>query len=299
MRITMTGASGLIGRRLVPSLEGAGHQIHLLGRAPRTGTPTTAQFTIWDPERNVAPASALDGADAVIHLAGEPVAQRWSPEVKRRIRSSREDGTARLVEGLAQCSQPPPVLICASAVGYYGDRGSEELTEQSKPGTGFLPEVCVSWESAARRAESLGVRVVLIRIGLVLAAEGGALDKMLPAFKFGVGGKLGSGSQYMAWIHIDDLVAMFAWALGNPNVRGPLNGVAPNPVTNADFTVALGRALRRPAIIPVPKLAVQVLFGEMSEILFNSQKAKPAAVLAAGFQFRHPEIYGALKDVVS
>ncbi len=299
MRITVTGGSGLIGRRLVARFEGAGHQVSLLGRSPRTGTCATAQFAIWDPEKTAAPAAAVDGADAVIHLAGEPVAQRWSPEVKRRIRSSRVDGTARLVEGLAQCSLPPPVLVCASATGYYGDRGPEELTEQSKAGSGFLPEVCVAWEAAARRAESLGVRVVLIRTGLVLAAEGGAIDKMLPAFKLGVGGRLGTGAQYMAWIHIEDLVSMFVWAMENPNVSGPLNGVSPNPVTNADFTHALGRALRRPAILPVPKFAVQLLFGEMSEILFHSQKAKPATALAAGFEFRHPDVYGALKDVVS
>lgn len=299
MRITVTGGSGLIGRRLVPRLESAGHQVQLLGRAPRTGTSASAQFTIWDPEKTAAPVSALEGADAVIHLAGEPVAQRWTPDVKRRIRASRVEGSERLVEGMAQCAKAPSVLVCASAVGYYGDRGEEELTEISRPGQGFLPEVCVAWESAVRKAEALGVRVVTIRIGVVLAAEGGALDKMLPAFKFGVGGKLGSGAQYMAWIHVDDLVSMFVWALENPKVSGPVNGVSPEPVTNAGFTHALGRALRRPAILPVPKLAVQLLFGEMSEILFNSQRAKPATALALGFEFRHPDVYGALKDVVS
>jgi uncharacterized protein (TIGR01777 family) len=298
MKIAVTGGSGLIGRLLVTRLESAGHRVQLLGRSPRRGTLRSAEFAIWDPEKT-APVAALEGSQAVVHLAGEPVAQRWSREAKRRIRSSRVEGTARLVEGISKCTDPPKVLVCASAVGFYGDRGLDELDEASGPGTGFLPEVCVAWEAASKGVETLGVRRVPIRIGLVLAADGGALDKMLPVFRLGLGGKLGDGAQYMSWIHIDDLVSMFLWALEDRNVSGPVNGVSPNPVTNAEFTRELGRALGRPAILPVPRLAVDLLYGEMAEILFHSQRAKPAAALKGGFEFRHPEIYGALRDVVS
>ena len=261
--------------------------------------PAGVEFTIWDPERNIAPVAVLEQADAVVHLAGEPVAQRWSQETKRRIRASRVDGTLRLVEALGQCSRRPAVLVSASAVGYYGDRGGEELAESSPPGKGFLPEVCIEWERAARSAESLGMRVSMLRLGMVLAREGGALAKMLPAFRFGLGGRLGSGEQYMAWIHLDDLVSLILWAVENDKARGPINAVAPVPITNSDFTRALGRALGRPAIVPVPGAAVRLLFGEMSEILFNSQRVIPEAARRAGFEFRHPEVFAALKDVLA
>lgn len=297
MRITLTGASGFIGRRLTSQLEAAGHQIYLLGRSPRPGMPSGAAFSVWDPEKSAPPQGPLE-CDAVVHLAGEPVSQRWSPEVKRRIRDSRVLGTQRLVEALSQTSSKPGVLVCASAVGYYGDRGNEILTEKSKPGDNFLADVCVEWENAALEARKLGIRVVMIRIGLVLGKGGGALEKLLPPFKAGVGGKLGSGDQWTPWIHLDDLTGIMQCAIEQPGYSGAVNGSAPNPVTNGDFTVALGRALRRPALIPVPRFGIKLLYGEMADILFYSQRVIPKAAQDAGYEFRHPEIFGALKDIV-
>jgi uncharacterized protein (TIGR01777 family) len=259
--------------------------------------PPMAQFTVWDPEKGIAPASALAG-DAVIHLAGEPVSQRWTPEVKRRIRDSRVLGTARLIEGIRASEKKPRVLVSASAVGYYGDRGDEELTEESGAGKTFLAAISKEWEEAALKARELGLRVVLVRIGIVLGAGGGALEKMLPPFRAGVGGRLGSGEQWMPWIHLDDMVNLFQRALEDEAMSGAVNGTAPNPVRNAEFTATLGRALRRPALLPVPRLAVRLLYGEMSEILFHSQRVIPRAALKAGFEFRHPELFAALKSIV-
>ncbi|MBM3734730.1 MAG: TIGR01777 family protein [Acidobacteria bacterium] len=299
MRVVITGASGLIGRRLIPRLLAAGHQVRALGRAPKKGLPAGTEFAIWDPTKGPPAPGSLEDADAVVHLAGEPVSQRWSAEVKRRIRSSRVDGTLRLVEGLRSCARPPAVLVQASAVGYYGDRGSEQLIESSSPGTGFLPEVCVEWEQAGMAAGESGVRVALIRTGVVLAPEGGALEKMLPAFKMGVGGRLGSGGQYMPWIHAEDLVSMICWLIERASASGPFNACAPLPVTNIEFTSALGRALRRPTFLPVPLAALRLLFGEMSEIMMSSQRVIPQAAAQAGFEFRHPEIFGAFRDLLS
>ncbi|MEZ5402087.1 MAG: TIGR01777 family oxidoreductase [Bryobacteraceae bacterium] len=298
MRIILTGATGFIGSRLVPMLEGAGHSTRILGRSPRPGLPQGSGFSIWDPAKGPPPREALDGCDAVIHLAGEPVAQRWSPEIKRRIRSSRIDVTGQLVEALSELSAKPKVLVCASAVGCYGDRGDEVLTESSSAGKGFLAGVCVEWERAANAAAGLGLRVVLLRTGIVLGRGGGALERMLPPFRVGLGGKLGSGKQWMPWIHLDDLCAMIHFAVERPEVQGPLNGTAPNPVRNEEFTRALGRALQRPALIPVPEFAIRLLYGEMAQIMFASQRAVPRAALAAGFEFRFPELFGALKDVL-
>jgi uncharacterized protein (TIGR01777 family) len=298
MRVTVTGATGFVGRTLVPQLQSDGHEVHILGRAPRKGLSPGLQFSIWDPEKGPPPLESLSGAGAVIHLAGEPVAQRWSPSVKERIRNSRVEGTNRLVEALARADSRPEVLVCASAVGYYGDRGDELLEEDATPGKGFLPDVCREWEKSARAAERLGMRVVMVRTGVVLGKGGGALSKMLPPFKAGVGGRLGSGKQWMPWIHIEDLARLIQFAVETASVKGPINGVAPNPVTNSDFTIALARALRRPAIFPVPLFAIRLLFGEMSEILTSSQRAVPKAALDAGFKFHHPEVYAALKDMV-
>lgn len=298
MQVTITGASGFIGRRLVNQLEAAGHSVHNLGRAPRAGMSPAAQFSVWEPEKGPPPPAAL-AADAVIHLAGEPVSQRWTPEVKRRIRDSRVIGTQQLVAALRQAEKRPQVLVVASAVGYYGDRGNDVLTESSKPGDTFLARICVEWENAALAAQSLGIRVVPIRIGIVLGQGGGALEKMLPLFKAGVGGRLGTGAQWMPWIHIDDLVALFLRAAVDSSWKGPVNGAAPNPVTNADFTAALGRTLHRPALFPVPEFAVKILYGEMAQILFHSQRVIPQAPLSAGFEFRHPELFGALKAILT
>ena len=298
MRILLTGAFGLIGRALSSRLLAGGHQLHLAGRAPRKGLPAGARFSIWD-FQSPPPAEALEGTDAVIHLAGEPVAQRWTAEAKRKIRSSRVEGTRLLVEGLEKLAQRPRALVCASAVGYYGDRGEEELTEDSGPGKGFLAGVCLEWEAEARKAEILGIRVVLPRIGVVLSPDGGALAKMLPAFRAGAGGRLGSGKQWMAWIHIGDLVGLLEHAAASESVRGAINAVSPNPVRNSEFASQLGAVLRRPAILPVPEMAVRILFGEMSVILFASQKLIPKAALRAGFQFQFPELDPALRNLLA
>src|SRR5688572_1121655 len=298
MRFAVTGASGFIGRRLVTLLQENGHEVHVLGRAPRTGLPPKVSYYIWDPIAGAPSAESLEGVEAVIHLAGEPVSQRWNPEVKRRIRASRVEGTNHLIEGLEALTDRPKSLVSGSAIGYYGDRGDEVLTESSPPGKGFLPEVCVEWEQAAARAEAVGVRTAMVRTGVVLGSDGGALQKMLPPFKLGLGGPIGSGKQWMSWIHRDDLARLLLFAAMTPELRGPVNGTAPNPVTNADFSHALGRALRRPAILPTPLFAVRLLFGEMSEILVASQRAMPSAAQAVGFEFRHSEVFAALKEAV-
>jgi uncharacterized protein (TIGR01777 family) len=252
---------------------------------------------VWDAARGEPSADGIRDADAVIHLAGVPVAQRWNQRVKNDIRDSRVAGTRNLVQALAKLPRKPQVLICSSATGYYGSRGDEVLSESSAPGNDFLSEVCVAWENEARAAESAGIRVVRMRTGIVLDARGGALAKMLPPFKMGVGGKLGSGKHWMSWIHLDDLVSLFQFALVNP-ISGAVNGVAPNPVTNADFTKALASAVHRPAIFPVPAFALRLLFGEMGDILLASQRVAPKAAQSAGFTFRFPELAPALVDVL-
>ncbi|MEZ5351941.1 MAG: TIGR01777 family oxidoreductase [Bryobacteraceae bacterium] len=299
MRVILTGATGFIGTHLVPQLEAAGHTTHLLGRSPKPGLSAGSGFSIWDPAKGPPPADAFQDADAVIHLAGEPVAQRWSPDVKRRIRSSRVDATAQLIAAIAASPRKPAVFLSASAVGYYGDRGDEVLTESSAPANGFLPSVCVEWEKAASEATQLGIRVALLRTGIVLGKGGGALAQMLTPFKVGLGGRLGSGKQWMPWIHMTDMCALYLAALDNPALSGPVNAVSPNPVRNDDFTAALGRALARPALLPVPEFAIRLLYGEMSQILFASQRVVPRAAQASGFEFRQPEIFGALKDLLA
>jgi hypothetical protein len=297
MNITISGASGFIGRRLLKSLAKAGHSLHVLSRHAGTNLPAGVRISTWDPLKGPPPAESLREADAIIHLAGEPVAQRWTAQAKRRIRESRVAGTRNLVEALVTLTQRPEALICAAAIGYYGSRGDEVLTESSAPGSGFLPEVCVAWEREAQAAEALGVRVVRVRMGLVLDAGGGALQRMLPPFRMGVGGRLGNGRQWMSWIHLEDLAALFQFAVES-QVRGPLNGVAPNPVTNSDFTRELARALGRPAVFPVPGFALRLLFGEMADVLLASQRVAPGAAEAAGFRFRHPQLAPALEGLL-
>lgn len=298
MNITITGASGLIGRRLLKNLGAAGHALTVVSRHAGTNVPPGVGVAAWDPMKGPAPEDGVRNANAVIHLAGEPVAQRWNAVAKRRIRESRVVGTRNLVEALAKLRTAPRTLVCASAVGYYGSRGDEVLREDSAPAGTYLAEVCAAWEKEAMAAEAFGMRVVRVRIGVVLDARGGALQRMLPPFRMGAGGRLGDGKQWMSWIHLADLAAMFQFALEN-EVSGALNGVAPIPVTNAEFTQTLARALHRPAIFPVPALALKLLFGEMSEILLSSQRVLPAAAEAAGFKFRFPELGGALKDVLA
>ncbi|HZV75835.1 MAG TPA: TIGR01777 family oxidoreductase [Conexibacter sp.] len=301
MRVTVTGATGLIGTRLVAALARRGDEVTVLSRSPRRASERLGSGILteaWDPLGEPAPAGALAGRDGVVHLAGEPVAQRWSAAAKERIRTSRESGTANLVAGLRSADPRPRVLVSASAVGYYGPRGDEELPESEPPGDDFLAEVCVTWERAAQAAEDLGVRVAIVRTGVVLDPDGGALAKMLPPFRAGVGGPVAGGRQWMPWIHADDLVSLYLAALDGETWSGALNASAPQPVTNRDFSKALGRALHRPALAPVPRLALRALYGEMEQMVTTGQRAVPSRPLALGYAFAHPELDEALRSTV-
>ncbi len=288
MRVTVTGASGLIGSRVVAALRGRGDEVTILSRSGSGGS------VAWEPLSGPAPAGALEGRDGVIHLAGEPIAQRWSPAVREAIRASRTTGTANLVAAIEALGERPRVLLSASAVGYYGDRGGEVLTEESAPGEGWLANVCVDWERAALAAGELSLRVCVLRTGVVLDRHGGALAKMLPPFQLGVGGPVAGGRQYVSWIAIADLVALYLAALDDARYDGPFNATAPTPVTNAEFSKALGRALQRPALLPVPAAALKLLYGEMAQIVTDSQNALPARARALGHAFEHPELAAAL-----
>ena len=298
MNITLTGASGFIGGALIARLKGDGHQIHLLGRsAPKDAS---IKFSKWDAMGNQPPErQAIASADAIIHLAGEPVAQRWTPDIKRRIRLSRVNGTRRLVDAIeAAVERKPKTLIAASAIGFYGNRGDEIVNETSKPGKGFLPEVCGGWESAAQSASNYGLRVVLLRIGIVLGRNGGALAQMLPIFRMGAGGRIGNGRQWMSWIHLDDLIGILMLALNDDKLSGPINGTAPKPVTNALFTHTLGEVIHRPAVLPVPEFGLRMLYGEMAQVLTEGQRVMPEAALRAGYQFLYPDLRSALTAAV-
>lgn len=298
MKVVLTGGTGFIGRRLVQRFRQDEHQVYLLARHRPHDLPEDVLFSPWDSTRGEPPAESLAGAGAVIHLAGVPLAQRWTRERKRIIRSSRVDGTRFLVQALSTQSPRPSVLVCASGVGYYGSRGDEVLIETSRPGEGFVEDLCVAWEGAADLAESLGMRVVKLRTGLVLGSDGGALARMLPPFRMGVGGRLSSGRQWVSWIHLEDQVELILFALSESKLRGAVNAVSPNPVRNADFTRELAKTLHRPAIFPVPALALKILFGEMSQVVLSGQRTVPRAALDAGFRFRFPELGTALRDVV-
>jgi len=297
MDVAITGATGFLGRRLISRLAAESHLIRVLSRAPRKGLPLSVRLVIWDALEGPPPANGLSGADAVVHLAGESVSQRWTPEVRRRIRVSRVDGARRLLEGISKASPRPSTLIAASAVGYYGDRNEETLTEESEAGNDFLADVCRETEAALGQGRSLGLRVAPLRIGVVLGKEGGALSRMLPPFRLGAGGRLGDGRQWMSWIHVEDLVGLIRFALDEP-LDGAFNATSPNPVRNSEFTTALARALRRPALFPVPEFALKLLFGEMSSVLLASQRVLPRAAESAGFRFQFPEVFSALKDLL-
>lgn len=295
LRILVTGAGGLIGSALVPYLTTGGHAVVRLGRAAGG-----ADAVHWDPAAGTIDRAALEGVDAVVHLAGESVAGgRWTAEKKARIRDSRVDGTRLLADALAGLARPPKVLVSASAIGIYGDRGADVVREDSPPGAGFLADVCRAWEGATAAATARGIRVVHLRLGVVLSAAGGALATMLPPFMLGVGGPVGDGRQFLSWIALDDVLDAILFALTTPTVTGPVNAVAPRPVTNADFATTLGRVLGRPAFVPFPAAAVRLLFGEMGEaLLLASTRVEPARLAAAGFSFRHAELEPALRHLL-
>ena len=298
MKTLVTGGTGLLGSDLLANLS----DTVVLSRDPAKTTHKLggARAARWDPSTEAAPLEALQGVEAIFNLAGEPVAEgRWTEDKKRRIRDSRVVGTRNLVAGLRALDRKPEVLVSASAVGYYGDRGDEELDESSPAGRGFLAEVCTEWEREALAAESLGVRVVCVRIGIVLARGGGALARMLPPFKMGAGGRLGNGKQWMPWIHIDDVVGVILHASRTSALRGAINAVSPHPVTNAAFTKALGHAVHRPAFLPVPSTALRIAFGEMSEVLMASERVLPRVAERTGYAFKHPELAGALAAVMA
>ena len=296
MRVTVTGATGLIGTKLVRALRDRGDEVTVLSRSPeRARAELGAEAVAWNPEAGPAPAAALAGRDGVLHLAGEPIAQRWSDTARRRIRSSRESGTRNLVAGLRDADPRPGVLVSASAVGYYGRRGDEELAEDAPAGDDFVAQVCAAWEREAEAAAALGMRVVRMRTGVVLDASGGALAKMLPFFRAGVGGPVAGGRQYLSWIGADDVVALYLAALDGAGWSGPVNATAPDPVTNREFSRRLGRALHRPAFAPVPGLAVRLLYGDMAEIVTTGQRVVPARALALGFRHRDADLDAALR----
>ena len=296
MKILVTGSSGLIGSTLIPSLEKNKHEVYKLVRAR---ADLLTHEIAWDPQRGILNPPLLEGLDAIIHLAGENIIGRWSEAKKARIRDSRVKGTQLLCQALSQLRDPPSVVICASAIGYYGNRGDEILTEQSAKGTGFLADVCEEWEEAARPAAEKGIRVINLRIGMVLSSRGGALKQMLPIFKWGLGGRLGSGNQYVSWIAIDDLVRIIEYAIKQEGLAGPLNAVAPYPVTNQELTQGLGHVLYRPTFFLMPAFMVKWMFGELGEeVLLSSQRVEPKKLEETGFKFDYPHIEEALRHLL-
>ena len=297
MNVAVSGSSGFIGSALVPSLAAGGHRVLRLVR----GVVPGADCIRWDPSgAGVRDVSLLEGLDAVVHLAGENIAGgRWTERRKAEIRRSRVDGTRRLVEAFGKLARPPKVLVVASAIGFYGDRGGEVLTEESPAGHDFLAQVCREWEAAAAEAAKLGVRVVSPRFGIVLSPDGGALQKMLLPFRLGAGGKVGSGQQNWSWIALDDVVGAIQHALVSEALAGPVNVVAPAAVTNADFTRVLGRVLRRPTIAPLPAFAARLMLGEMADaLLLASARVVPKRLQETGYPFRYPDLEGALRHLL-
>ena len=296
MNILLTGASGLIGSALATNLAVHGHRVIELRRQPAAAPGPHAT---WQPEAGQIDLSPAGPLDAVVHLAGENIAQRWTPAAQARIRASRVQGTRLLCEALARQPQPPATLVCASATGFYGHRGNEILDEQSPPGCGFLADVCREWEAATAAASARGIRVVNLRFGVVLTAQGGALAKMLPAFRCGLGGPVGDGRQYWSWIALDDLLGAILHTLANAALRGPVNAVAPHPVTSREFARTLGAVLQRPAFLPVPAFAVKLLLGRMGEeALLASARVQPAKLQETGFGFQFPDLESALRHLL-
>lgn len=299
MKIIIAGATGFIGAVLVERLSHQGHSLRLLSRKlPRANSKASQQWLVWQPGKSGEWEQSIDGADGVINLAGEPIAaKRWSKAQKVKLRSSRIDSTQALVDAIGKAKVKPEFFLSASAVGYYGGSGDEILTEESAPGDDFLANLCSEWEALARRAEALGVRVVLLRTGIVLGKGQGALKKMVPPFKMCAGGPLGSGQQWMPWIHIDDEVGLISFLMERAEARGAFNLTAPNPVTMNDFSQALGKVLKRPAWASVPAFVLELMLGEMAEMLLNGQRALPQAALNLGYRFKYPRIAEALASL--
>jgi uncharacterized protein (TIGR01777 family) len=297
MKILIGGSHGLVGTALIKLLEAQGHEIFRLVRH----APSSKTEVEWSPDRYSIALARIEGFDAVVNLAGESIAEgRWTDDKKRRIRESRVKGTKLLGDALANLTVPPKTFVCASAIGYYGNRGDELLTEASAPGEGFLSKVCAEWEEATALATEKGIRVVNARFGIILDTNGGALKKMLPPFRMGVGGRIGSGKQWMSWIALDDVIGALNFALTMDSLRGPVNFVAPAPVTNAEFTKTLGKVLSRPTIFPIPAFAIKLLFGEMGEaLLLGGQRVAPERLLAGGFEFSYPNLEQALAHILA
>lgn len=307
MKILVSGSSGLVGSAVVEALGRAGHAVGRLVRPQSAAAGASpgperqvAGEVRWDPVAGELDRAVAEGAEAVVHLAGASIAEcRWNEARKRLLRESRVEATRHLVTALGKLSRPPQVIVSASAIGYYGDRGEEELTEQSARGDDFLAQLARDWEAEATRAEQFGARVAILRFGVILAANGGALPRMLRPMRLGIGGKLGSGKQWMSWLTLEEAVGMIRYALQNATVRGPVNAVAPNPVRNAEFTAILGKLLRRPTLFPAPAFALRLALGEMAEaLLLSSQRVLPRKLHGLGYSFRHPELEGALGSVL-
>jgi hypothetical protein len=302
MRILVTGATGFVGRRLVEHLLSKGHSLVALSRNPEAAQrnqPLLERAHAWNPLQELPPADAFHGVDAVVHLAGETATGVWTEEKKQAIRETRVQGTANLVKAIVRLETKPHSMVSASAIGYYGDRGEEELTEESAPGADFLADVSQQWEKEAAKVEWGGVRSARIRVGIVLGPGGGALGAMLTPFKLGAGGPLGSGKQWWSWIHRDDLVALILFLIEHPDFSGVVNGVAPEPARQKDFAKTLGRVLRRPAFLPAPAFALRIVLGGFSTELLSSKQVLPKTTQGLGFQFQHPQLEGALRQALS
>ena len=300
MRALVTGGTGFVGPRLLRMLDRPTIVSRNPDRARQSIGHLAGRIVRWDPLEGPPPQEAFEGIDAVFHLAGESVAEgRWTAAQKARIRDSRVVGTRHLVQGIVQAHTKPAVLVSASAVGYYGDRGDEELTETASPADDFLAHVCIDWEKEAMAAEGVGVRVVTARTGIVIGSGGGALAKMLTPFQLGAGGPLGSGRQWMPWVHVADIARLYVHAADTQSIHGPMNAVSPHPVRNSEFTKALGRQLHRPAFMPAPYIGLRILFGEFAKVLFASQRVIPKVALDTGFIFQYPDIAVALKEILA
>ena len=301
MKIAIAGATGFIGKHLVAKLETLGHEYTIITRYRDRAAnvfPLAADIIEWSPPGKGLEPSQLSGNDALVNLTGTTVAQRWTAKVKQDIRDSRVNTTRLLANALINCDKPPAVFVNASAIGFYGSNASSDLDETSPPGSDLLSEICQAWETESQRAAFAGIRTINARIGIVLGVEGGALKSMLPPFKFGLGGPIGSGKQWMSWIHVEDVIGLIIESLANVQLSGPLNLTAPEPVTNRDFSKTLAQVLGRPAILPTPVFALKLLFGEFAQILGSGQRVLPAEALSNGYQFRFPKLKTALKDLV-